>query len=178
MVETIVFVYSCYSKGYFRQLSTKEACETQWNDLSAECLIGHRVSTTQKHVPGLNPDSSEASMSSIQITGNWKCTCGRTLPRCRNLHCYQTTPLKYQFVNFEFDSNVINVRDLHLEKRDLHTTSTEAEISMVLKPLPANADLSIRCNFEFDSNVTDVSDVQLEKQLLVNTEIDDDIHAR
>jgi hypothetical protein len=35
---------------------------------------------------------------------------------------------------------------------------------MVVKPLPANADSSIRCNFEFDSNVTDVSDWQVEKQ--------------
>jgi hypothetical protein len=50
MVETIVFVHSYCPKGYFRQLSTKEACQTQWNDLSAECLIGHRVSKAQKHV--------------------------------------------------------------------------------------------------------------------------------
>jgi hypothetical protein len=49
---------------------------------------------------------------------------------------------------------------------------------MVLKSLSRNADSSIRCNFEFDSNVTDVSDLQLEKQLIVDTETDDDIHAR
>jgi hypothetical protein len=49
---------------------------------------------------------------------------------------------------------------------------------MVIKPLPRNADSSIRCNFDFDSNVTDVSDLHAEKQMGVNTEIDDDIHAR
>jgi hypothetical protein len=57
--------------GSFRQLSTKEACETEWNNLSAEYLIGHRVSTTQNQTPELIPDSSEAPMSSIQVTGNW-----------------------------------------------------------------------------------------------------------
>jgi hypothetical protein len=59
----------------------------------------------------------------------------------------------------------------------LHSTSTDAGISKILKPLSANADSSIRCNFEFDSNVTDVSDVQVEKQSLVNREIDDEIQA-
>jgi hypothetical protein len=59
----------------------------------------------------------------------------------------------------------------------LHPTSTDAGISMIIKPLSFNARSSIRCNFEFDSNVTDVSDVQLEKQFSVNTEIDDDIYA-
>jgi hypothetical protein len=53
---------------------------------------------------------------------------------------------------------------MHLEKQDLHSTSTDAGTSMVVKPLPINADSSIRCNCEFDSNVTDVSDWQLEKQ--------------
>jgi hypothetical protein len=80
--------------------------------------------------------------------------------------------------NFEFDSNVTNVSDLQLEKQDLHTASTDAGISMVSKPLSRNADSSIRCNCEFDSNVTDVSDLQSETQIFVNTEIDDDIHAR
>jgi hypothetical protein len=50
---------------------------------------------------------------------------------------------------------------VQLQKQDLHTTSTEAGISMVLKSLSANADSSIRGNFEFDSNVTVVSDLQL-----------------
>jgi hypothetical protein len=46
----------------------------------------------------------------------------------------------------------------------LHTTSTDEGIQIVVKPLRANADSSIRCNFEFDSNVTDVSDLQEAKQ--------------
>jgi hypothetical protein len=62
--------------------------------------------------------------------------------------------------SFEFDSNVIDVSDLHLEKRLLHNTSTDAGTSIVFKPLCANADSSIRCNFEFDSNVTKISDLQ------------------
>jgi hypothetical protein len=49
---------------------------------------------------------------------------------------------------------------------------------MVLKPLNANADSSIRCNFEFDSNITDVSDCQSKKRALVNVESDAEIHAR
>jgi hypothetical protein len=59
-----------------------------------------------------------------------------------------------------------------VEKHDLHSTSTDAGISIVLKPLCANAYSSIRCNFEFDSNVTDVSDSQLEKQDLPSTSTD------
>jgi hypothetical protein len=39
---------------------------------------------------------------------------------------------------------------------------------MVLKPLPANADSSIRCDCEFDSNVSDLSDLQGETQDLHN----------
>jgi hypothetical protein len=57
----------------------------------------------------------------------------------------------------------------------LHTTSTDAGIAVLLKPLPRNADSSIRCNFEFDSNVTDVSDLQLEKQDLHKTSTDVEI---
>jgi hypothetical protein len=56
------------------------------------------------------------------------------------------------------------VSDLQSEKQDLHSISTDAGTSIVVKPLPANADPSIRCNFEFNSNVTDISDVQFEKQ--------------
>jgi hypothetical protein len=62
---------------------------------------------------------------------------------------------------------------VQLEKQELHSTSTDAGISIVLKPLPANAHSSIRCNVEFDSNVTDVSDLQEEKQNLHNTSTDD-----
>jgi hypothetical protein len=43
---------------------------------------------------------------------------------------------------------------------------------MVFKPLPRNADSSIRRNFEFDSNVTVVSDLHLEKQELHTTSTD------
>jgi hypothetical protein len=61
-------------------------------------------------------------------------------------------------------SILLNMRwvkcDSQLEKQDLHTTSTDAGISIVATPLSANADCSIRCNIEFDSNVTDVSDMQ------------------
>jgi hypothetical protein len=59
-----------------------------------------------------------------------------------------------------------------LEKHNLHTTSTDAGISIVLKLLSANADSSIRCNFEFDSNVTVASDLQLEKHDLHTTSTD------
>jgi hypothetical protein len=52
--------------------------------------------------------------------------------------------------HFEFDSNVTDVSDLHSEKQDLHTISTDAGTAIVFKPLHANADSSIRCNFEFD----------------------------
>jgi hypothetical protein len=48
---------------------------------------------------------------------------------------------------------------MQLEKQNSHTTSTDAGISIVFKPLSANADFLIRGNFEFDSNVTDVSDL-------------------
>jgi hypothetical protein len=61
---------------------------------------------------------------------------------------------------FERVSNVTDVSDMQLEKQNLHTTSTDAGISIVIKPLHANAYSSICCNFEFDSNVTDVSDLQ------------------
>jgi hypothetical protein len=59
-----------------------------------------------------------------------------------------------------------------LEKHDLHTTSTDAGSSIVVKPLHANADSSIRCNFELDSNVTDESDLQKEKHDLHTTSTD------
>jgi hypothetical protein len=59
----------------------------------------------------------------------------------------------------EFDSNVADVRDVHAEKQDLHTISTDAGMSMIVKPLHPNARSSIRCNFECGSNVTDVRDV-------------------
>jgi hypothetical protein len=61
---------------------------------------------------------------------------------------------------------------VQLEKQDLHNTSTDAGISILIKKLPVNAHFSIRCNFEFDSNVTVVSDVQLAKQDLHNTSTD------
>jgi hypothetical protein len=61
---------------------------------------------------------------------------------------------------------------VQLKKQELQSISTDAGTSIAFKPLPANADSSIRCNFEFDSNVTDVSDVQLEKQELHNTSTD------
>jgi hypothetical protein len=48
--------------------------------------------------------------------------------------------------NFDFDSNVIVVSDMHLKKQDLHATSTDAGLSIDLKPFPENADSSIRCN--------------------------------
>jgi hypothetical protein len=35
---------------------------------------------------------------------------------------------------------------------------------MVARPLPANADPSIRCNFEFNSNEVDACDIQLQTQ--------------
>jgi hypothetical protein len=63
--------------------------------------------------------------------------------------------------NFEFDSNVTDVSELHLSKQDLHNTSTDAGMSIVVKPLHENAYSSIRCNFEFDSNVTHVSELHL-----------------
>jgi hypothetical protein len=47
-------------------------------------------------------------------------------------------------------SNVTDASDLHLEKRNSHTTSTDTGIQIVLKPLHANADSSIRCDFEFN----------------------------
>jgi hypothetical protein len=59
-----------------------------------------------------------------------------------------------------------------LEKQELHSISTDAGTSIVVKPLPTNADSSIFCNFEWDSNVTDVSNVQLNKQVLHNTSTD------
>jgi hypothetical protein len=59
-----------------------------------------------------------------------------------------------------------------LEKQDLHSTSTDAGTSIVLKPLPVNATASSRRSFEFDSIVTDVSDLKLEKQDLHNTSTD------
>jgi hypothetical protein len=43
---------------------------------------------------------------------------------------------------------------------------------MVLKPLAANADSSIRCNFESDSNVTDTSNWHGEKQDVQSTSTD------
>jgi hypothetical protein len=61
--------------------------------------------------------------------------------------------------NFEFDSNVTDVSNVHLSKQNSRTTSTDAGISIVLKAHPSNADASIRCNFEFDSNVTNASNV-------------------
>jgi hypothetical protein len=45
-----------------------------------------------------------------------------------------------------------------LEKHDLHTTSTDAGIAIVLKLLLSNADSSIRCNVELDSIATDESE--------------------
>jgi hypothetical protein len=65
--------------------------------------------------------------------------------------------------NFEFDSNLIDVSDLHQKQQKLHTISTDAGISIVFKPLSANAYSSIPGDFEFESNVTDVSDLQLRK---------------
>jgi hypothetical protein len=59
-----------------------------------------------------------------------------------------------------------------LEKQDLHSISIDAGISIVVKPLYANAYSSICCKFEFDSNVTDVSDEQLKKQNLHTTSTD------
>jgi hypothetical protein len=35
--------------------------------------------------------------------------------------------------NFEFDPNVTDAGDLHLEKQDLYTTSTDGGLSIVLK---------------------------------------------
>jgi hypothetical protein len=58
------------------------------------------------------------------------------------------------------------------QKQDLHTASTDAGISIVFKPVPRNAESSIRCNFEFHSNVTDVSDLHTEKQYLHTTSTD------
>jgi hypothetical protein len=61
---------------------------------------------------------------------------------------------------------------LQLEKQSLHSTSTDAGTSIVVKRLFANTDSSIRCNFEFDSNITDVSDWQLKKQDFPSTSTD------
>jgi hypothetical protein len=58
------------------------------------------------------------------------------------------------------------------QKQDFHSTSTDAGTSIVVKPLSANADSSIRCNFEFDFNVIDVSDLQFEKHDLPSTSTD------
>jgi hypothetical protein len=49
--------------------------------------------------------------------------------------------------------------DGQLRKQELHTTSTDAGIAVVIKSLHPNAKSSIRCTFEFGSNVTDVRDV-------------------
>jgi uncharacterized UPF0146 family protein len=43
---------------------------------------------------------------------------------------------------------------------------------IVIKPLHANAESSIRCNFEFDSIATDVSDLHSEKQHVQTTSTD------
>jgi hypothetical protein len=73
---------------------------------------------------------------------------------------------------------VIDASDLHLEKHDLQSTSTDVGTIIILKKHSANADSSIRSNFESDSNVIDTSDRQSEKQDLLNPEIEDEIHAR
>jgi hypothetical protein len=59
------------------------------------------------------------------------------------------------------DSNVTDARDLQFKEQEMHTTSTDAGLSMVFTSLPRNLDSSIRYDFEFDSNVTVVSDVHL-----------------
>jgi hypothetical protein len=61
---------------------------------------------------------------------------------------------------------------LQSEKQDLHNTSTDAGISILIKPLRENVDSSIRCSFEFDSNVTHVSNLQQQKQSLHKTSTD------
>jgi hypothetical protein len=55
------------------------------------------------------------------------------------------------------------VRDGQLQQQDLHTTSTDAGLSIVSKPFYLNTDSSIRRHWQFDSNVTDGRDVQLKK---------------
>jgi hypothetical protein len=71
-----------------------------------------------------------------------------------------------------FDCTVTEVSNMQWENQDLRTTSTDPGISIVAKPLEANADSSIRGSFEFDSNITDVSDVYSSKPVLAKTEID------
>jgi hypothetical protein len=56
--------------------------------------------------------------------------------------------------------------DLQYENQNLQSISTDAGILIVVKPLHAHVNSSIRCNFESDLNVTDASDVQLEQQSL------------
>jgi hypothetical protein len=61
---------------------------------------------------------------------------------------------------------------MQLEKQDLHSTSTDAGTSIVIKLLHVNADSSIRCNIEFDSKLIVVSDLHEEKHDLHNTSTD------
>jgi hypothetical protein len=54
----------------------------------------------------------------------------------------------------------------------LQSISTDAAIIIVVKPLSANADYSIRFKFEALSNVIDVSDVQSENENFQSTSTD------
>jgi hypothetical protein len=71
----------------------------------------------------------------------------------KSIGCRRGDDLK-QFVStscmFEGASNVTDVSDLHSEKQHLHRTLTDAGMSIVINPLHANADSSIRRSFEFD----------------------------
>jgi hypothetical protein len=59
-----------------------------------------------------------------------------------------------------------------LEKQFVQSTSKDARMIMVVKPIPSTVVASIRCNFETHSNVTDESDLQMEKQFAESTSTD------
>jgi hypothetical protein len=52
--------------------------------------------------------------------------------------------------NFEFDSNVIEINDLHARKQCRQITSTDDGLCMRFKPLSENAYSSIRRSFDPD----------------------------
>jgi hypothetical protein len=79
---------------------------------------------------------------------------------------------------FEKGPNITDGNDLQWSKQDLHTTSTDTEIWIILKPHHLNAHSSIRCSFEFHSDVMDVRGSQVQKQVGMTIHINDDIHAR
>jgi hypothetical protein len=51
------------------------------------------------------------------------------------------------------------VSEVDLEKQDLQSTSTDAEMSFAFKQLIVHAKCAIWCNFEFISNILDTTDL-------------------